>query len=855
MHRYVRRFDEIGAADVGLVGGKAANLGELCSAGLPVPPGFVLTTDAYDRFVAATGIGRRVHELAGAESAEGGYEPTSARIRELFAEPAVPEQIRAQVLDAYRALGEPPVAVRSSATAEDLEGASFAGQQDTYLNVRGEAALLAAVRDCWASLWTARAMTYRARQGIAPHQVSLAVVVQRMVASDSDIAAGVMFTANPANGRRDQTAISAAWGLGESVVSGSVTTDDLVVEAGRVLSRHTADKQVMTVTTEHGTEERDVDERRRRAPVLDDRSALALAELGARITAHYRAAQDIEWVRAGGQFFIVQSRPITALPEPTGDTPSTWPLPYPKSLYFRASIVEQLPDPLSPLFADMIDPSVTRSLGALMTQTFGALLRDGDIAFPTINGYAYYSYRRASFGRMLLASPVAMLALLRKRNVRMGCAGWREHAHPAYLRAVHEWASRPLPDLSDRELLDGVGALLDAGTTYYTAVQSVIPQAALSELAFRIYYDRFVRRAGDPPAVEFLLGFDSQPIRAEKSLYDLADWVRARPALAEYLTATPSATVSHGEPPAAVDPTDWREWQDRLATHLSNYGHVAYNLDFLVPVPADDPSTTLDTLRFHLGGHGSDPHERQQRSAERRVAHTRALRTRLGPLRGAVLIRLLRRAQSTGPVREDALADISLAWPLMRRMLRELGGRLASAGALRTAEDVYWLRYRELAERRPVPAEVIEQRKMTWRGQRRATPPQMLPDAGWAKRALRAAMPAGDQSQTGDVITGVGASAGEVSAPARVLGGPEDFGQMQPGEVLVAKMTTPAWTSLFAMASAVVTDVGGPLSHSSIVAREYGIPAVLGTGVATQRLTSGQRVHVDGDAGTVTPTD
>ena len=189
------------------------------------------------------------------------------------------------------------------------------------------------------------------------------------------------------------------------------------------------------------------------------------------------------------------------------------------------------------------------------------------------------------------------------------------------------------------------------------------------------------------------------------------------------------------------------------------------------------------------------------------------------------------------------------------------------SGVIAGPADVFWLRQQELRSavefglaaavaitgaERPVRADAVEQRKMLWRGQRKATAPQLLPEAPWVNRVFAGAMPAGAQDQRGDTITGVGTSSGQVSAPARVLSGPEDFAQMQPGEVLVARMTTPAWTSLFGMASAVVTDVGGPLSHSSIVAREYGIPAVLGTGVATQRLTSGQRIRVDGDAGTVT---
>ncbi|WP_028923523.1 PEP/pyruvate-binding domain-containing protein [Pseudonocardia acaciae] len=866
MNGYTRRLDEIGADDIPLAGGKAANLGELRRAGFPVPHGFVITTDAYRRFVAAAGIGDRILELAGsdgpADSAE--LDRASERIRALFAAHEMPAEIAAAAGAAYRLLrgtggGEPAVAVRSSATAEDLADASFAGQQDTYLNIRGADELRTAVRDCWASLWTARAMAYRARQRIDPGQVSLAVVVQTMVPAD---AAGVMFTANPANGRRDQTVVSAAWGLGESVVSGQVSTDDVVVDtaSGRVLSRHTADKRVMTGYAEHGTAEEQVPDARRREQVLDDRAVTELAGIGARIAEHYGAPQDIEWAYAGGEFRIVQSRPITALPEPTGDVPTEWPLPYPRSWYFRASIVEQLPDPLSPLFADMIDGSVARSLGALMRSVFGAgVMRPGDLGLPTVNGYAYYHYRKAAFRRMVYRMPIALAKLVTGAG-DMGYRGWRDRAHPRYARLVARWAARPVSEMSEAELLAGVHELLDAGTVYYTAVQSVIPSAGISEALFARYYDRLVHRDGDPTAVTFLLGYDSLPIRAEKSLYALAEWTREHPELAAAIESTANAAMlARGDAPAGVAPALWTAWWERFDEHLARFGHVVYNLDFVAPVPADDPAPVLDTLRFYLRGQGADPSLRQSRAAAAREEGAGAARGRLGPLRRAGFTRLLRWAQRTGPAREDALADIGLAWPPMRRMLLELGGRLVKAGVLAEPSDVFWLRHDELrAQLEPsgaAPAgltRAIEQRKMTWRGQRLASPPQMLPVVGMPRWMTRM-MPSGDQGQTGNVITGVAASAGRVTAPARVLAGPEEFGQMRAGDVLVARMTTPAWTSLFAMASAVVTDVGGPLSHSSIVAREYGIPAVLGTGVATQRLTSGQQIQVDGDAGTVTP--
>ncbi|UKA67723.1 phosphoenolpyruvate synthase [Arthrobacter sp. FW306-05-C] len=873
---FIKGLGDVQRSDIAAAGGKAVGLGGLIQAGLPVPPGFVLTTDAYSAFVSENNLGQAIQELAAlpSDAAPEDYEHASALIRTLFTKGVMPSAIEAELKDAYQLLGggDTPVSVRSSATAEDLASASFAGQQETYLNVRGLEALSTAAINCWASLWTARAMSYRAREGVLPDQVRLAVVVQQMVEAE---AAGVMFTANPANGRRDQTVISAAWGLGEAVVSGAVTTDDLTVDTttGTVLSRQTADKELMTVPTADGTSEQKVAEARRRAPVLDDAAAAELAGYGKRITDHFGAPQDIEWARADGQFFLLQSRPISALPEPAADVPTEWPVPYPKGLYFRASIVEQMPEPLSPLFADLIDGSVSRSISALMNDALGQhSLREGDVRFPTVNGYAYYYYRTWPMLRMTARTVPAMRALF-GGDAHMGISGWRDYSHPRYELIIKDWSAKPPAELPGAQLLAGVQALLDAGTVYYTAVQSVIPMADMSELAFRGFY-RTVRRDGDPPAQEFLLGFDSEPIRAEKSLYDLAGWARNDPALVKALLESTTAELAEclrtGSAPAGVDGAIWQEWRFTFQEHLALYGHAVYNLDFASPVPADDPTAQLETVKFYLRGQGTDPHERQRLLTERREALTREVAGRLGPRRRAAFFRLLKWAQETAPAREDALADVGLAWPLLRRMLLELGRRLVASGVIAAADDVFWLRFPELQSAvefglaeaeagvalagasRPVRAAAVEERRMLWRGQAKASAPQMLPQKAWMEKAFGSMMPGGPQQQAGDAIKGTGASSGRVTAPARVLRGPEDFGRMRPGEVLVARMTTPAWTPLFAMASGVVTDVGGPLSHSSIVAREYGIPAVLGTGVATQRLADGPKVTVDGDAGTVT---
>ena len=844
---FIKQFSELGSGDIDQAGGKGANLGELTGAGLPVPSGFVVVTEAYRAYVAEYHLQEKITGLAAATDSPAGYDEASAQIRALFAD-EVSDTLWSEIAEAYATLGEDvPVAVRSSATAEDLPEASFAGQQDTYLNVSGLADLLVAVRDCWASLWTARAMAYRVRQGIDPASVSLAVVVQQMVDADS---AGVMFTANPSNGHRDETVISAAWGLGESVVSGSVNTDNIVVHTpdGRVSSSDIADKTVMTIYAEQRTEQRPVPEDQRLRPVLSEAEAVELAGYGARIQDHFGAPQDIEWARADGQFFILQARPITALPDIEAPPPTDWTVPDPTAMYVRASIVEQLPDPLSPLFADMIDGSVTRSLQSLFRELLGGedVIQDIDVGLPTINGYAYYRYSRSGMYRLMWRSPKAIRAVLTGGMLQ---DRWRNDSHPKYRRIVRDWTARNISELSIDELLAGVQELVEAAAEYYTAVQTIIPAAATSEILLTRFYDALVRTKDGPPAQVFVLGFDSEPIRAEKSLYDLATWTRGQQELAASLGTLPAQEFL--ERAARSDDPAWHEWHTRFQGHLNAYGHTVYNLDFMNPVPADDPVPLLETVKFFVSGKGVDPYERQQRSSTRREDATAAVLARLDPVRAKLFRRLLHWAQSVAPIREDALANVGLAWPQARLMLGEIGRRLQQAGVINEPNDVFWLHRTEIEEGLGSLADQVEQRKQVWRGQRRATPPQLLPKGGWGDM-FRKWMPAASEEQTGDVIKGIGGSAGIVTAPGRVLGGPQDFGQMQPGDVLVASITTPAWTSLFAMASGVVTDIGGPLSHSSIVAREYGIPAVLGTAVATRRIRSGQLIKVDGDAGTVT---
>ncbi len=864
MTEYVLLLDDP-QATLSVAGGKGASLARLASAGLPVPDGFHVATAAYRQFVDENRLQERILAVLGSidPAQPVALERTSQAIREMFSQGEIPPAVAGAVAQAYGRLAgqDPTVAVRSSATAEDLPEASFAGQQETYLNVRGAAAVLEAVRRCWASLWTARAIGYRARHNIDQGTVSLAVVVQLLVPAE---AAGVLFTANPVTGTRGQAVISAAWGLGEAVVGGLVTPDSLTVDkaTGEMISRQTADKQVMTVRINGGTEEQPVPEELRDAPVLGDEQATELVRLGVQIEQLYGMPMDIEWALADGELAIVQARPITALPEPEVAPPTEWPMPNPKGQYVRASIAELMPEPLTPLFGTLGRAAINVGTQRLMAKLGG--MREVGMAemVVTIHDYAYYTtgFTPKQTFMLLTHAPFTMPRMIRNAETY-----WREVVHARYVETIERWQARPLNELPATDILVGVRQLADASFDVYAAYQSALfARANLSEMLFSRVYDKLIKRDDDPEALTYLLGFDSTPILAEESIYDIAAWCGARPALAAYVTEAPAAQLAAqlaGPAPSGVGAEDWLEWQNRWQTHIRQFGHIIYDLDFAKPLPADDPAPLLDTCRMFLNGECPNPYERQRAAAEQREQATQAMLGRLRGLRRKLFRKLVSWAQDSVPLREEGLSDLGLGYPQLRHMLRELGRRLVESGAIEQPDDVFWLLEAEAdraagaldkGEAMHTFVELVEQRKAVWQAEMRATPPPVLPPKSkWMGLDLGMFVAAEDAEQAGDTIRGAGTSPGRVTGAARVLHGPEDFGQMRPGDVLVAKFTTPAWTPLFARAAAVVTDIGGQLSHGSIVAREYRIPAVMGTGVATKRIQSGQTITVDGGTGEV----
>ena len=822
MEKIIYKFDELPSNLEYLAGGKGKSLARLYQAGYPVPAGFVILSKAF---------------------------------AEDHLRPEAWSQVQNQLDELRAGDSQQSFAIRSSALSEDSEQASFAGEFETRLNLSENHEILEAIQFVHRSRHSEKVQAYNQAKGIAKaHQV--AVIVQKLVAADRS---GVLFTANPTNGMRTQVMINAAWGLGEAIVCGAVTPDLLVMDkqSKRIVTRHIEQKTIMTVRTPNGTQEFPVEREKQKQAVLSDEEAGRLSDLGIQIECLYGMPMDIEWAMCGKDFYILQARPITAMPDPP--PPQNWKLPKGSYMAMRVNIIELMAEPLSPLFETLGLEVVNLSMKDLMTGFLGPDI----MPEPTIIQVNHYAYYNGSL------KPTKIIKLLfdslgiAKRMFTRPVERWTEQGRPSYLAEVKKWEAGSWRDLPNMEILQASRKLTKAAIdAYLSMVGGVIPAAWISEAIFTYLYRFLIRRRTEPAAATFLLGFDSRPIQAEKSLYDLAAWARGQEALAHYLSDTPAKRLGEDiqstQTPGGIPELSWNEWRTKVVTHLERYGHMIFDLDFANPTPADDPAMLLQTCKLFLNGKGVNPYERQQETSEHREAVASLIRNRLKGWRLRQFSRFLALAQRFAPLREDALADVGLAYPIIRQMFQHLGLVMTRAGAIDSPGDIYWLTGREVAtvcekidQGLPVEraATAIPERKAAIRSAQKASPPMKLPHFSPSRPQRKStSLP---KRKALSQLKGVAASAGRVTGKACVLRGPADFPNMAFGDVLVAKLTTPAWTPLFARAAAIVTDVGGPLSHGSIVAREYGIPAVLGTGNATQLIQDGQTITVDGDNGVV----
>jgi phosphohistidine swiveling domain-containing protein len=900
-----------GDAALELAGGKGASLTRMAAAGLPVPPGFILITEAYRQFLGENDLEAAIAEALGSlgEADPASWERVAASLQARFEQATIPPDVTSAASQAYATLEarrsdadrreRPTVAVRSSATAEDLPGASFAGQQETFLNVRGEAALLGAIRRCWASLWTARALAYRHRLGVDHTSIAMAAVVQEMVPAD---VAGVLFTANPTTGERSELLVNASYGLGEAIVSGQVTPDTYTVDraTGAVTATHLGSKELMIVagngasavpdaSTSQAINTLAVPEARRREPALSEPFLRDLVDLAVEVERLFDGVpQDIEWAVAGGRCWLLQARPITGLPPvPLRDV--RWEPPIPGSKWIRRQVVEHMPEPLSPLFEELylrdgmeksievvlealkISDSLDRIAGRPVFASVNLLIQRP--VFATINGFAY---QRADV-KMNWRTVIALLGAM-SRGIpalfREGVPNWRDRELPRYLASIEPWKARDPAAESDARLLQGVRELAAADARYWFAAALAIGTAKVTDSML----DAFLAKAAPGRQLtsgRFLQALSARGLESDAALERIADLVRGSERLQALVAATPPERLRAAVAASAACPDrgGGAAVLDALDAYFDRFGHLIYSLDFAVPTQVDDPLPVLVTLRALAERPGRDPEVRIRQLARERDELTRATARSFDPIRRRLFRLLLGWARRYAPYREEALFYVGAAWPTLRRLALELGRRLAEAGSLDRPDDVFYLDSGELeaasAARAACPEEgrevggtdrsdlarlARERRELREARQRLVPPPAVPPAYRFRLGPIDLSARESSRRNTADDTTlrGFAVSPGRVTAPASVIHSPAEFGSMQPGTVLVCPTTTPAWTPLFSQARALVTDIGGVLAHGSIVAREYGIPAVMGTGTATRRITSGQQMTVDGDTGTVT---
>jgi rifampicin phosphotransferase len=858
---------ESAEATLELVGGKGASLARMAAIGLQVPQGFHLTTAAYRRFVDANGLQTAIVEAASRAVAGDptSVERASATIRSLFEGATMPEEIAAAIRVAYAGLGqgEPAVAVRSSATAEDLPGMSFAGQQETYLNVRGESRVLDAVKRCWASLWTARAIGYRLKMGIDQGSISMGVVVLSMVPAE---VAGVLFTANPTTGERDELVVNASFGLGEAVVSGQVTPDSFVVNKTSMALKETVlgTKEVTILPAgEQGTVTEAVLEDRRGDWALSAQQLRELGGLAIRVERESGGVpQDIEWAVAEGRCWLLQARPMTGLPPaPLKDV--RWESPIPGTKWVRRQVAENLPEPLSPLFEELylregMELAMDKALE--MTGESDLVVDIGLPWYTTVNGYAYLCGSSTPNWRGLPKSLAALFSGKMIREMfRHAIPYWRDEVLPAHLRTVERWKRLDLAAAPDERLLDGIRELARAEAVYWGSTTLAIAVAKGSDMALNRFLSVAMPRSGLSSAL-FLRGFPSKALEAEAELQVIAEQVRGSEELRELVRSTPAQRLLD----ALKASPSGSATVESLQRYLDRYGHQVYNLDFAEPTQAEDPMPVLLSLKAQVQQPGMDVRARQAEMARERESLAEKTARSLDPLRRRLLLKMLRWAQGLAPHREEALFYIGCAWPALRRLALELGRRLVEAGSLGMPDDVFYLETGELlaasearaaGQARQDLAKPASERRELREARKRLHPPAAVPPGArmkWGPVDISFAETQKRNVDEGPVLRGFSVSPGRVTAPASVILSPADFGKMVPDTILVCPTTNPAWTPLFGQARGLVTDVGGVAAHGSIVAREYGIPAVMGTGNGTQRIAGGQMVTVDGDAGTVT---
>jgi pyruvate,water dikinase len=853
--RLVLDLGELEQGRIAEAGGKGAQLGELTRiAGVEVPAGFVVTTHAY-RAVVAPALESHLARLTGLDPDDrDAVASVSADLRAVVAALPVPDEVAEAVRAGLDRVGATAAyAVRSSATAEDLPTASFAGQQDTYLNVVGHAGVLDHLRRCWASLFTDRAVTYRLRQAVDHRSVAMAVVIQRMVTPE---ASGVLFTADPVTSHRGVTAVEAVLGLGEALVSGVAAADRWTVRDGAVVDAAIADKPTAAYPDpDGGTRTHPVAPDARHRPALTDPQVIELAALGRRIEAHFGRPQDIEWCRAEGGFRIVQSRPITTLfPLPTAPDQE-------RRVYLSVGHQQMMTDAMTPLGLSVWQMTTPRP----MTEAGGRLFVDvtAILASPGRAGFLDMVGR----GDPLVRD--ALETVLERDGTAVAAPNEASPAPDAVEAGMIDADPALVQDLMARSRESVAGAARDIRAHHGPELFDFIVED-FEELR-RLLFDRRSHQVfstamdaafwldehldtwlGEPNVSATLTLSAPHNITSEMGLelLDVADTIRPHPEAVAFLRA-----LGDGPLDGLVEVEGGREAYEALRGYLDRYGmRCPGEIDIGRPRWTERPAALVSVLVGHIdnaeSGAGRRRFEQGRREAES-AARTLLERLRALPDGAAKADRagaMIDRLRTFIGYREYPKYAMISRYLIYRQALVRESERLVRERVLRDPDDFRYLRFdelREVARSGRADDELVRRRRADFAGYQVLTPPRVLTSDGEALSGAfrREDLPAG-------ALAGLAVSRGTVEGRARVVLDMADA-DLEPGDILVTTFTDPSWSPAFVTVAGLVTEVGSTMSHGAVVAREYGLPAVVGVPGATRLITDGQRVRLNGTDGYV----
>ncbi|WP_181015539.1 PEP/pyruvate-binding domain-containing protein [Alkalispirochaeta sphaeroplastigenens] len=860
---YVQNLHHIRKEDIATVGSKGTNLGEMLGAGLPVPGGFVVLTSAYHQFVRANGLNQKITPLLRQLDKDSSFslETAASRIGEWFLAGEIPEEVIREVEAMYRSQNRPVTAVRSSAIAEDLPGMSFAGQYTTSLNVQGLEPLLLAIKECWTSLWNTRALSYRMKQKVSNYGLALGVVVQHLIPSEKS---GILFTANPMNGRRDQILLNSSWGLGEAIVGGEVTPDQWVVRKtdGTFVEATTAVKEVMTVRRDQGIELVPVLEELKTAITLTKEEVDTLRELCLKAEKYFGSPQDLEWAYADGTFYLVQSRPITSL----------FHLPAPKPgreglrVFINMNLYSQaMKEPFTPMGAQVVEDMARGVISRLGNKTS----RDPSTLWFIQN----------LGGRLF----IDMTEILRNPKT------WRKFENnpadkdPVTSLAMLQLLQRERQEITSRKGANffkalnrntfalGMGVLkkikvgkksADAGREAAVAhgdamVKDLHRQAgSLRTLGDRIL---FVETTS---ADLFLKGFEiifyisasfSYLRKAKKimayCLSDLSDLKAVEKAVPHSVTTEMGMAIlsiardldAQGRRATADSP--------ELAYFLKIYGHRNnIELDVGIPTWREEPSYVVDLINTYIDSQtyqeSLERFDKAQLEAETALHRIRKTMEQEGEAGKAKKVhRLLSDFRAMFGIRELSKFYLRHGLSLYRRVILDVGRELADRGRLATPEDVFFVTFPDIRSGDDLKP-LVEKNREVYALEKNRVAPRVLTSTGESIHA-----PVMEASE--NALMGIPVSPGVTEGRVRVLYAPEEGQSLEVGDILVTTGTNPSWTPLFLKLGGLIMETGGPISHGSVVAREYSMPAVAGVVNATRQLKDGQRVRINGETGSV----